>query len=123
MRTRANALVWNSSAVQSALAQISARHIPSVLGGPLFTVVALGYALCAAAACVGLWRMRPWASRAYAAWCVTAWLLGALFAFSELFPTGLVSWVLVAALTAFVFLSYDYVAKQTKSHVPRRYRQ
>jgi hypothetical protein len=50
MRTRANALVWNSSAVQSALAQISARHIPSVLGGPLFTVVALGYAL---------WRRRP----------------------------------------------------------------
>jgi uncharacterized membrane protein (DUF2068 family) len=98
-----NAIVWNTVTVQSMLAQIpSGNRVSSVVGGPLFTVVAVSYALCAAAACIGLWRMRPWASKAYAAWSVTALLLGTEMVFSKPALSVRVGLLSIAALAAIV---------------------
>jgi hypothetical protein len=111
-----NAIVWNLGVVQSLLVQLpKSRNILPMLNGPLFSIVASGYALSAAVACIGLWRMRPWAPKAYAAWCGAVLLLGAFMAFSG--PVSAVGVVLLYAvgLTAFVSIGYHYVGKKTKA--------
>ena len=111
-----NAIVWNLGAVQSLLAQMPTSHqIPPIFGGLLFTSTALAYGFSAAAACVGLWRMRPWARKAYAAWCVTVLLLGVSMALSGTASTVPVGLLFAAGLTAFVALGYRYVARKTTS--------
>ena len=118
-----NAIVWNLGAVQSLLAHIpTARPILPTLRGPYFTVVALGYALSAGAASIGLWRMHPWARNAYAAWCATVLLLGVLMAVSGSASTVRVSLLFAAGLTAFVSLGYYYVAKQAGTSEPPHFR-
>ena len=71
-----NAIVWNLHSVQETLHRLG-KH----LGGSFLTLIALAYGAAAAATCVGLWRMRPWATCAYSVWAIAVLMLFGYFAF------------------------------------------
>ena len=101
-----NALVWNSSSVQTTQHQVGLN-----IGGWAFTVLALIYGLSALVTSVGLWRMARWAGRAYLSWSCTAGVLGAYFlwaGFADFFCGALFLVVMILVLA----LGYRYVAGQ-----------
>lgn len=59
--------------------------------GPAFGLVALVYALSALAACIGLWRMAPWALRALHTWMVICLLIfaGLAYTFEDFIRGGI----------------------------------
>jgi hypothetical protein len=81
--------------------------------GPMLPVLTLLYGVTALAACIGIWRMRPWMDKAFLAWGISLAALGIWMTFAipkELMlggkPAGL-AFVLVCALL--VFGGYRYV--------------
>lgn len=61
---------------------------PAGYGGPLLAAFALLYAVTAAVAAVGFWRMRPWVVRAYMAWIGAVVLTLALITLTVPFPAA-----------------------------------
>jgi hypothetical protein len=108
-----NALVWNIAGVQEMFSQIPAARALPRFGGLAFTLLALACAVSAAATCIALWRMRPWAARAYGTWCVAVLCLGIWMALQGPAPTVAVGMAFAAGLFGFVALAYPYVASQT----------
>jgi hypothetical protein len=115
----ANSFVWSLGAVRSAFDQLpSARLYLAMYNSPLLPVLCLAYGVSAATASIGLWRMRPWAHYAYAAWCVSLFVFGAFMALYGLAPsTGMVLWGSLGA-TAFASLGYFYVKHSQRLGTP-----
>ena len=109
-----NAVVWRTARDSLQLPETSplARFLEAA-ASPLFTAIALAYGTTALAACIGIWRMRPWMTWAFVAWgiAVTAmgvWLVWAMP--SELLMGGRIAWVvLLAACVALLLVGYRYV--------------
>jgi hypothetical protein len=65
-----NAIAWRFAPAEV----VEKMHIPWVRS-PLFVAVAIAYGVSAVTAALGLWRMRPWAYRAFCAFVVAALVL------------------------------------------------
>ena len=113
-----NAIVWNLQIVRDLARQIpnsgTASRMP--LGGPMLTIVLLAYGATAAASCIGLWRMKAWAHRAYLAWCAVVLVSGIGMAFLSYAPSLLVGLVFAAGMAGFVSLAYPYISRRIGNH-------
>ena len=82
---------------------------------PLFTALALAYGATALAACIGIWRMRPWMAKAFLVWALAVvalsiWMIVAIP--SELLLGGKVAGsAFVIAIAAFLFACHRYVQR------------
>jgi hypothetical protein len=72
-----NAVVWRTAKRSFQMPESSPiwRFLEAA-SSPLFTVLALCYGATALAACVGIWRMRPWMDKAFLAWAIAVVTLG-----------------------------------------------
>ena len=74
--------------------------------GSIFAAMALLYGVAALASCVGLWRMSPWANRAYLAWCVSVIALGVWLVRSRMFGDLLLGTAFLIGVVAVLALGY-----------------
>ena len=110
-----NAVVWNVGAVQELWSQMPSSRQLAPPGGALFTLLLLAYAVSAAASSIALWKMRPWAARAYGAWCLVVLASSAWMALKGFAPSLIVGLLFAAGMFGFVSLGYPYIASKIPS--------
>jgi hypothetical protein len=111
-----NALVWRAAneSFRGAESSPLARFLEAA-SSPLFTIIALTYGGTALAACIGIWRMRPWMTKAFIAWGIAvtvtgAWMVWAIPA-DLLLGGTIVGVAFVCACTALIWVGYRYVRR------------
>ena len=102
-----NAVVWNQPQILAAQPQLVLT-----LGGTFFTVAAVAYGVTALATCIGLWRMKSWALRAYLAWSAAALTLALLFALSGFAASTFIGVLFAVALVPLLMLGYKFLARR-----------
>lgn len=109
-----NAMVWRTArdALQLPASSPITRFVEAA-SSPLFTVIALAYGATALAACIGIWRMRPWMTAAFVAWGIVVIAMGVWMVWA--LPNDLVPGATIAAVTiviiciALLWVGYRYV--------------
>jgi len=111
-----NAVVWRSAKESFQVSEASPLlHFVEAMSSPLFTVLALAYGATALAACVGIWRMRPWMAKAFLAWALAVvtlgiWMIVAIP--SELLLGGKVAGIsFVIAIAALLWACHRYLQR------------
>ncbi len=111
-----NAVVWRTARESSHVPEASPGwRFLEAMSSPLFTVLALTYGVTALAACVGIWRMRPWMAKAFLIWAFAVATLGAWMILaipSELILGGRVAgFAFVIAVVALLWAGYRYLQR------------
>src|SRR4051812_8026798 len=109
-----NALVWRAArdSLQVPVTSPLSRFLESA-SSPLFSLLALTYGATALAACIGIWRMRPWMSGAFLAWGIAVAATGVWMTWAlpgELLLGGkIVGLAFVAGCMALLWVAYAYI--------------
>ena len=72
-----NAVVWRVASESFQVAESSplSRFLEAA-SSPLFSIIAFTYGATALVACVGIWRMRPWMTKAFVTWVIAVTVAG-----------------------------------------------
>ena len=111
-----NAVVWSAARDSLRVSESSplARFLEAT-SSPLFSILALAYGATALAACIGIWRMRPWMPRAFLAWGIAVTAIGAWLVWTippELLAGGTIIGVaFVIGCVGLLWVGYGYVQR------------
>lgn len=111
-----NALVWRAARASFQVPEVSplSRFLEAA-SNPLFSFLALVYGATALAACIGIWRMRPWMDKAFLAWAVAVTTLGVWMIWAvprELLLDGTQAGIVfVGVCVALLWAAYRYVQR------------